>query len=125
MKNQPFLCESFKPFVNRRSQILILGSMPGPEALRKQQYYGFTGNHFWTILSALFNERKPLTYNKKLNLLRRNLDFAVTLFEYSWSDQCRHKITSKDRVEGCSLFVFRKILKTKNLFTACIATLTS
>jgi G:T/U-mismatch repair DNA glycosylase len=34
------LLRSFKPLINKRSRVLILGSMPGPEALRKQQYYG-------------------------------------------------------------------------------------
>lgn len=71
MKTIKHFCQSFKPLVSQRSKILILGSMPGPEALRKQQYYGFPGNHFWTILPALFNEEKPSTYRKKLDLLRR------------------------------------------------------
>lgn len=65
------ICRSFAPFVDRASRVLILGSMPGPMALRKQQYYGFTGNHFWFILPALFKEEKPVEYADKLDLLRR------------------------------------------------------
>jgi len=72
MSNSNTLCRSFKPFVDRRSRVLILGSMPGPEALRKRQYYGFTGNHFWTILPALLGEKKTADYRKKLAMLRRH-----------------------------------------------------
>ena len=46
---------SFKPFADSNSKIIILGTMPGPMALAKQEYYGFTGNHFWKILFRLFN----------------------------------------------------------------------
>jgi len=46
--------------------------MPGPEALRKRQYYGFDGNHFWKILPRLFHEPLPATYDEKLALVRRN-----------------------------------------------------
>jgi len=51
------ILRSFKPVVDENSRVLILGSMPGPEALRKRQYYGFDGNHFWKILPRLFHER--------------------------------------------------------------------
>lgn len=63
---------SFAPFADARARILILGTMPGPVALRKQEYYGFPGNHFWPILSSLFAGGRPLTYPEKLRLLRRN-----------------------------------------------------
>lgn len=62
----------FTPFVHTTSRVLILGSMPGPEALRKQQYYGFEGNHFWTIIPALFGLEKPVRYEDRLALLRRH-----------------------------------------------------
>lgn len=62
---------SFSPFVDARSRILILGTMPGPEALRKQEYYGFPGNHFWRIMSDLFAGGRTLDYPAKLGLLRR------------------------------------------------------
>ena len=70
--SHPHFCRSFKPFVSRASRVLILGSMPGPEALRKQQYYGFTGNHFWKLLPVLFKETPPTTYAQKIQLLKRN-----------------------------------------------------
>jgi hypoxanthine-DNA glycosylase len=71
-KPLPLILQSFKPFVHDTSKVLILGSMPGPEALRKQQYYGFSGNHFWTIIPAVLNHPKPTEYEEKLNLIRDN-----------------------------------------------------
>jgi hypoxanthine-DNA glycosylase len=68
----PSILRSFRPFINRRSRVLILGSMPGPEALRKKQFYGFDGNHFWKIIPVLFGEAPKKNYREKLQMLRRN-----------------------------------------------------
>ena len=67
------LLKSFPPFTDERSRILILGSMPGPVALKKKEFYGFPGNHFWKIMRDLFAEGKELaTYAEKRALLREN-----------------------------------------------------
>jgi len=66
------ILRSFKPLIDGRSQVLILGSMPGPEALRKRQYYGFDGNHFWTIIPTLLGQSKPATYEQKIALVKRS-----------------------------------------------------
>ena len=66
------LLRSFKPLVDARSRVLILGTMPGPVALERREYYGFPGNHFWPIMARLFGAREPLTYARKLRLLRKN-----------------------------------------------------
>lgn len=41
-------------------------------ALKKQEYYGFTGNHFWKIIFQLFGVKTPLTYPQKKRLLKQN-----------------------------------------------------
>ena len=64
------ILKSFPPFVDQQSRILILGTMPGPMALKKQEYYGFAGNHFWKILFNLFDVQMPLTYPEKKQLLK-------------------------------------------------------
>jgi hypoxanthine-DNA glycosylase len=38
----------------------------------KQEFYGFTGNHFWTILPAILDEPKSNIYKKKLSMMKRN-----------------------------------------------------
>jgi hypoxanthine-DNA glycosylase len=66
------LLRSFAPLADGRSRVLVLGTMPGPEALRKQEYYGFKGNHFWKIMSDLLADGRALDYGEKLALLRRH-----------------------------------------------------
>ena len=72
MKKAKKILKSFAPFADRRSKILILGTMPGPVALKKREYYGFSGNHFWKIIARLFHVKKPLTYPEKIRLLKKN-----------------------------------------------------
>lgn len=64
--------ESFPPFVDRRARVLVLGTMPGPEALRRREYYGFKGNHFWRIMIDLLAPGRALRYPEKVALIRRN-----------------------------------------------------
>lgn len=60
-----------KPIVDDATKVLILGSMPGAISLQKQQYYGNERNHFWGIISALFEQDIPESYEGKLALLKK------------------------------------------------------
>ena len=51
----------FKPIADKNSKILILGTIPSIESLRKQERYGHKSNQFWKIIFALFD--KPLAEN--------------------------------------------------------------
>lgn len=67
------LCECMEPLVDNESEILILGTMPGGESLRKQQYYSSPNNAFWKIIAALYNDWKALTsYEEKKECIRKN-----------------------------------------------------
>lgn len=58
--------------VNNETKVLVVGSMPGVQSLKKQQYYGNPRNHFWGIMSALTAEQIPDEYNERLALLLRH-----------------------------------------------------
>jgi len=45
--------------------VLILGTMPGEESLRRQQYYGNSRNAFWKIIYALFDREPDAEYEKR------------------------------------------------------------
>ena len=64
---------SFEPIVNDESKILILGSMPSIESLKKRLYYGNIKNHFWKIVYALFDNDLDEYYEdrKKFLLLHK------------------------------------------------------
>jgi hypoxanthine-DNA glycosylase len=65
--------ESFKPVVDARAKILILGTMPGKASLRAAQYYAHKQNKFWPVIFAVFaGARAPLDYADKLAVLQKN-----------------------------------------------------
>lgn len=68
------IIHSFDPVINPQSKILILGTMPGKESLKKQQYYGNGRNQFWRILYTLFGVDLVFDYkNRKKFLLERRI----------------------------------------------------
>lgn len=63
---------SFPPVVGENPKILILGSMPGEESLRQQQYYAFPQNVFWKIMGELFGFSREIPYEERLEILKKN-----------------------------------------------------
>jgi hypoxanthine-DNA glycosylase len=60
---------SFAPFADARSRVLVLGTLPGEESLRRQQYYAHPRNLFWPIVYALFESTPPPGYPDKVDFL--------------------------------------------------------
>ena len=67
----PPLLKSFPPVARADAELLILGSMPGEESLRRAQYYAFPQNAFWRIAGGLFGFDPALPYAKRLAALRK------------------------------------------------------
>ena len=66
------MLRSFAPSADPDAAILILGSMPGEESLRKNQYYAFPRNAFWRIMGEIFSFDPALPYPERLECLRQN-----------------------------------------------------
>jgi hypoxanthine-DNA glycosylase len=64
--------------------MLILGSMPGTESLRRQQYYAHPRNAFWPIMGALFGAGPDLPYPARIERLR-----AARVAVWDVVGQCR------------------------------------
>ncbi len=47
--------QSFPPLISPNSERLILGTLPGEDSLRFQQYYGHQRNAFWRIIGDLIH----------------------------------------------------------------------
>ncbi len=63
---------AFKPIVTKDSHVLILGTMPSEESLRKKERYGHKSNQFWRIMFAIFDKPFPDNYAEKEALLSQN-----------------------------------------------------
>src|SRR5207302_4785311 len=60
---------SFPPVVDERSLVLVLGTLPGEESLRRQEYYAHPRNLFWPIAGALFGDAPPARYPDRLGFV--------------------------------------------------------
>jgi double-stranded uracil-DNA glycosylase len=56
---------SFPPLAGRDARVLILGSLPGQESLRRHQYYAQARNAFWPIMGELFGAAPELPYAER------------------------------------------------------------
>src|SRR3974390_682191 len=61
---------SFPPIIDERARVLVLGTLPGEESLRRQQYYAHPRNLFWPILFALFETPVATDYEARLDFAR-------------------------------------------------------
>lgn len=82
---------SFSPFANEHSKILILGTMPGNDSLKFNQYYAHPQNAFWKILFSLMNKPFSQNYDERRKLL---LDNRIALWDVLKS--CERKGSSAD-----------------------------
>ena len=60
------------PVIGDNARILILGSLPGDESLRRQEYYGNPKNMFWRVLGNILDEAAPDSYPDKVEFLKRH-----------------------------------------------------
>ncbi len=59
----------FPPVEPKRARVLILGSLPGAESIRRGEYYAHPRNAFWPIMGELFGAGRELAYAARLRKL--------------------------------------------------------
>ena len=57
---------SFPPIADQQARVLVLGTLPGEESLRRGEYYAHPRNLFWPIVFALFDAVLASGYAEKL-----------------------------------------------------------
>ena len=76
---------TFPIFVDKDSEILILGSFPSVKSRENMFYYAHPQNRFFKVLSILFNEEYSLDISKRKEML------------------IKHKIALYDVIEECDI----------------------
>lgn len=77
-------CVGFPPVARPDARVLILGTMPGEESLRRRQYYARRTNAFWPIMGELFGADPELAYDQRLEALQ-NAGVAIwDVCETAW-----------------------------------------
>ncbi|HAL92432.1 MAG TPA: DNA-deoxyinosine glycosylase [Verrucomicrobia bacterium] len=59
----------FPPVEPKRARVLILGTLPSAESIRKGEYYAHPRNAFWPIMGELFGAGRELPYAPRLRKL--------------------------------------------------------
>ena len=61
---------AFAPVVDRRTRVLVLGSLPGDASLAAGQYYAHPRNGFWRLIGGVIGrDLVPLPYDQRLEVL--------------------------------------------------------
>ena len=61
--------QSFPPIEDGHLEILILGSLPGDESIRRGQYYAHPRNRFWPLMAKLLRKPLPDDYAERTEIL--------------------------------------------------------
>jgi hypoxanthine-DNA glycosylase len=87
---------SFPPIVDARSRILVLGTLPGEESLRRREYYAHPRNLFWPIVHALFDATPAPIYEQRVAFV---LSRSIALWDVCASAQRRASADTDIRAE--------------------------
>ncbi|OQB24271.1 MAG: hypothetical protein BWY11_01250 [Firmicutes bacterium ADurb.Bin182] len=69
---------SLNPISDRNSKILILGTMASVDSLKKQQFYGHSRNHLWSLLFHITGEPETEDYERRKRFL---LSRGIALYD--------------------------------------------
>ena len=105
----------FEPIIDENCEILILGSIPGVESLRKQEYYAHNRNQFWKIMFLLHDREIIEDYEGKKNFLLEN---HIALWDVLKGCEREGSLDSniKNSEANDFKFFFKKYPKLKRIF---------
>ncbi len=72
LRQHPMLSHGLAPISSNHATTLILGSMPGAESIRQQQYYAHPRNAFWYIIEKLIDIDAQAPYSERIAQLSQS-----------------------------------------------------
>ncbi len=94
-----FVKRSFPPIADKRARVLVLGTLPGEESLRRGEYYAHPRNLFWPIVFTLFDAIPAMDYAERLAFVAAH---RIALW-----DVCGSAGSSQTRSTSCSTHIRR------------------
>lgn len=61
-----------EPLFDRRSRILVLGSLPSPKSREASFYYANPQNRFWPVMAEVLGEELPVANDARSGMLLRH-----------------------------------------------------
>jgi hypoxanthine-DNA glycosylase len=99
--------QALPPIIDKTTEYLVLGTMPGEQSLLNQEYYNNPRNQFWNIISLAFNKgRQFVDYNDKLETLAKN---KIGLWDVL--DTCEREGSLDSNIKKQTLNNFDKLFK--------------
>jgi TDG/mug DNA glycosylase family protein len=85
------------PVVDRKTEVLILGTLPSDVSLAKGQYYANPSNDFWKLIGAVLNRNVvTLSYEGRIETLKKH---GIGLWDI-YHHCVRHGSMDKDITES-------------------------
>ena len=94
----------FGPVIDKGCRVLVLGSMPGVESLRKQEYYGHPQNKLWDVIYGIFKEKPPGDYELKKKFI---LEHKIALWDVI--ESCERIGSSDSKIKNVKLNDFESL----------------
>lgn len=101
---------TFKPIYDKKSEILILGSIPSIISRENNFYYGNDKNRFWKLISTVFNEEYPVSNEEKKSIILKN---NLALFDVVKS--CSIKNSSDSSISNVKINDISSIINNSNI----------
>lgn len=99
--------QALPPVIDKSTEYLVLGTMPGEKSLLNQEYYNNPRNQFWKIIAEAFNNKKAfIDYNDKLKTLKNN---KIGLWDVL--DTCDRKGSRDSKIENPTINNFDRLFK--------------
>lgn len=90
--------KGFGYVAGRDARAVILGSMPGVESLRQQQYYAHSRNSFWDLMGRIFAAERALPYPDRLLRLKQH---HIALWDVA--HQCERSGSLDSNIKAASI----------------------